>query len=126
MIRVVNLDLMGIFLEGVVEEDYRLVVSVRFCSSLAGVRVGMMTWESVCGACLWGDVTWNRVGNKNSIYRMIQSPRSVSFRSLNGQWPISKNKGTPRLLVLQNQLTMVTHCRSMFADTSYLTFSSKP
>ena len=73
-----------------------------------------MTLESVCGACLWGYVTWNRVGSvegKNSIYRRIQSPRSVSFKSFNRQWPISKNKGEPPL-VLQNQLSMVTHCRS--------------
>ena len=98
MIRVVNLALMVDFSRGYVGEDYRPVVSVRFYSSLAAVRVGMMSLESVCGACLWGDVTWNRVGpieNKNSIYRRIQSPRSVSFRSSMAQWPISKNKGTP-------------------------------
>ena len=52
-------------------EDYRLVVSVRSCSSLAGVRVGMMTLESVCGACLWGDVTWNRVGPIENKIRFI-------------------------------------------------------
>ena len=59
-----------------------------------------------------GDVTWNRVGpieNENSIYRRIQSPRSVSLASLNGQCPFQSTKAF-RLLVAQNQFTMVTHC----------------
>ena len=94
-IRVVNPDLMEDFFGRICGRGLSFGRMRSFCSSLAGVRVGMMTLEGVCGACLWGDVTWNRVGfieNKNSIYRRIQSPRSVSFASLNGQCPFKIKK----------------------------------
>jgi hypothetical protein len=111
MIRVANPYLMGGFL-GVREGGYSSGRIRSFSLVVRGCADGYDDLENVCRACLWGDVTWNRVGSvdcKNSIYRRIQSPRSVSFRSSMAH--LQKTKAS-RPLVAQNQFTMVIHCRS--------------
>lgn len=98
MIRVVNLDMMGDFLDGMRESrsplSYMFVLLV-----VSGCTDGYDDLEERVRCVFMGDVTWNRVGcvdSKNTIYRWIQSPRSISFASLNGQYSMAdfkKNKG---------------------------------
>jgi len=78
-------------LGGYVSGDCRLVVCVRFRSLSADARVGMMTLKSVCGACLWGDVTWNRVGSIEAEIRFIGGFNlRVPFPLLNGSFQKTK------------------------------------
>lgn len=107
---------------GYVRGDCRFVVCVRFRSLSADARVGMMTLKSVCGACLWGDVTWNRVGSIEAEIRFIGGFNlRVPFPLLNGSF--QKQRLLP--LVAQIKFTMVTHCRcpSLQAHKNVLSYS---
>lgn len=129
MIRVVNLDMMGGFLDGMRESrsplSYMVVLLV-----VSGCTDGYDDLEERVRCVFMGDVTWNRVGcvdSKNTIYRWIQSPRSI-FLCV-PQWSMADFKKTKayRLLVAQIQLTMVTYycrCPSVQVRRDVLSYTS--
>ena len=98
MIRVVNLDLMGDFSGRVCGRGLSSCRIRSFLLVVSGRTGGYDDLGERVRCVFMGgrDLEPSRTHREqNSIYRMIQSPRSVSFRSLNGQWPISKTQREP-------------------------------